>query len=115
MQSVTAEVVTIDGVEQSRTVVSTSVIKEPVNEVIAVGGKKYNDVSVAGDGKSTGAFVWPPAGHQADQLVFRQPLGFHPWKAIDISNGRVYGNPSSPPMAARWWRPAGITATAIMS
>ena len=92
VQSVTAEVVTIDGVEQSRTVVSTSVIKEPVNEVIAVGGKKYNDVSVAGDGKSTGAFVWPlPATKQISSYFGSRWGSTH--GAIDISNGRVYGKP----------------------
>ena len=88
----TAEVVTIDGVEQSRTVVSTSVIKEPVNEVIAVGGKKYNDVSVAGDGKSHGAFVWPlPATKQISSYFGSRWGSTH--GAIDISNGRVYGKP----------------------
>ena len=67
-------------------------IKEPVNEVIAVGGKKYNDVSVAGDGKSTGAFVWPlPATKQISSYFGSRWGSTH--GAIDISNGRVYGKP----------------------
>lgn len=92
VQSVTAEVVTVDGVEQSRTVVSTSVIKEPVNEVIAVGGKKYNDVSVAGDGKATGTFVWPLPATKRISSYFGSRWG-STHGAIDISNGQVYGKP----------------------
>lgn len=92
VQSVTAEVVTIDGVEQSRTVVSTSVVKEPVNEVIAIGGKKYNDVSVAGDGKATGTFIWPlPATKQISSYFGSRWGSMH--GALDISNGRVFGKP----------------------
>lgn len=92
VQSVTEEVVSIDGVEQSRTVVSTSVVKEPVNEVIAVGGKKYNETSVAGDGKATGTFVWPlPATKQISSYFGSRWGDIH--GAIDISNGRVNGKP----------------------
>ncbi len=92
IRSVTAEVVTVDGVEQARTVVSTSVVKEPVNEVIAVGGKKYNDISVAGDGKATGTFVWPlPATKQISSYFGSRWGSKH--GALDISNGRVYGKP----------------------
>ena len=92
VQSVTEEVVSIDGVEQSRTVVSTSVVKEPVNEVIAVGGKKYNESSVAGDGKATGTFVWPlPATKQISSYFGSRWGDIH--GAIDISNGRVNGKP----------------------
>ena len=40
INEVTAEVVYVDGVEQSRTILSTTVLKEPVNEVMIVGGKQ---------------------------------------------------------------------------
>jgi murein DD-endopeptidase MepM/ murein hydrolase activator NlpD len=91
-QTVTAEVVTVDGVEQSRTVISTVVTKEAVDEVIAIGGKKYNDTSVAGDGKATGTFIWPlPATKQISSPFASRWGGFH--GAIDISNGRVNKKP----------------------
>ena len=92
VQTVTAEVVTVDGVEQSRTVVNTVVTKEVVDEVIAIGGKKYNDTSVAGDGVATDTFVWPlPATTRISSPYASRWGGFH--GAIDISNGRVNKKP----------------------
>lgn len=58
-QKVTAEVTLVDGVEQSRTILSTEVVTPPVNKVVVVGSRKVNPNASIGDGVSTGKFIWP--------------------------------------------------------
>lgn len=45
--------------EQSRNILSTETIREPVDKVVVVGGKKVNPNAYTGDGISTGKFMWP--------------------------------------------------------
>ena len=59
LQRITAEVTYVDGVEQSRNILSTETIREPVDKVVVVGGKKVNPNAYTGDGISTGKFMWP--------------------------------------------------------
>lgn len=90
-QLVSAEVTLLDGIEQSRKVLSTSVTKDPVTKIITVGSKKVNpNVSVAGDGVATGRFYWPvPSCH-----MISSPYGYR-WgtlhSGIDISGNGVLG------------------------
>ncbi len=86
-QDVTAEVTYIDGLEQSRTILSIDITKQPVTKVVVVGTKKVyatgGEVTV-GDGVSTGSMLWPvPICHNMSRG----------WKsghyAIDICNGPV--------------------------
>lgn len=87
---VTEEVVTVDGVEQYRTVVLTEVIEAPINRVVVVGTKKYTGSSKPGD--SAGNFVWPLPYTKVITTRFEERWGdFH--GAIDISNGSVNGKP----------------------
>lgn len=86
-QDVTAEVTLIDGVEQSRTILSIDVIKNPVTKVVVVGTKKVvtpaGPIKV-GDGVSTGSMLWPvPICHNMSR-GFRS--GHY---ALDICNGPV--------------------------
>lgn len=92
-QDVTAEVTYIDGVEESRTILSIDVTKQPVAKVVVVGTKSVyangNEIT-QGDGKTTGSMLWPvPSCHNMSRG----------WKsghyAIDITNGPtpVYGKP----------------------
>lgn len=89
---VTAEVTYVDGLEQSRTVLSSEVTKEPVEKVVVVGAKKVNpNVSAQGDGISTGRFIWPLPSCK----TVPSPFGYR-WgklhKGIDISGNGVYGD-----------------------
>ena len=91
-QSVTLEIITVDGKEQYRNVVSTQLITAPVNRVIVKGGRTYSENTVAGDGVATGNFVWPLPYTKVISSPFASRWGsFH--GAIDISNGRVNGKP----------------------
>lgn len=91
-QRVTVEIITVDGVEQYRSVVSATTITAPVNRVIVKGGHTYSDDAVAGDGVATGKFVWPLPYTKVISSPFASRWGsFH--GAIDISNGRVNGKP----------------------
>ncbi len=58
---ITAEIVYIDGVQTSVDVISTEVIKEPVNEVIEVGTAlgSGSDFNYDGPALGSGAMVWP--------------------------------------------------------
>ncbi len=87
-KDVTAEITLVDGIEQSRTIVEEKVTKEPVTKVMVVGTKKQlssaGTTVVAGDGITTGQFVWPvPICHNTS----RGFAGGH--GALDICNGPV--------------------------
>lgn len=90
-QLVKAEVTLLDGIEQSRNILSTTVTKDPVAKVTVIGGKKVNkSVSAAGDGITTGKFIWPvPSCRMISSPFGYRYGGFH--KGIDISGNGVYG------------------------
>lgn len=91
-QRVTEEVITVDGKERYRMVASTEVIKAPVDQVVEVGGQRYSEDAVVGDGKATGAFIWPLPYTKVISSPFASRWGaFH--GAIDISNGSTHGKP----------------------
>ncbi len=91
-QTVTAEIISVDGVEQYRSVVSAVVTKAPVAQVVAVGGKTYSQDVTQGDGVATGTFVWPLPYTKVISSPFASRWGsFH--GAIDISNGSTNGKP----------------------
>lgn len=87
-RDVVAEAVYINGEEESRTILSSVVTKEPVTQVVVVGTKKQlassgNEV-VQGDGISTGKFAWPlPVCTNVHQ---KYHSGHRAW---DISSGPV--------------------------
>jgi len=92
VQKVTAEVVLVDGIEQSRKVVSTKVVKKPTNRVVVVGSKEINPNATKGE--ATGYFIWPVPGHtrvtsdyyDVDPGTRGRP-GIH--GAIDICDSRI--------------------------
>lgn len=79
-----AEIVLMDGMEQSREILENTVIQEAVNKVIVVGSKAYgsDNTVTEGDGITNGQYVWPiPAGQ-----VISQP--YHSGhRALDLSGG----------------------------
>lgn len=87
---VTEEIVTVNGTEKYRTVVSTEILEAPVNRVVVVGTKKYTGSNKPGD--SAGNFIWPLPYTKVITTRFEERWGdFH--GAIDISNGSVNGKP----------------------
>lgn len=88
-KDITAEVILVDGVEQSRTILTETVTKEPVTQVVVVGTKKQTSASgytvQVGDGITTGKFVWPvPICHNTSRGFYTNGH-----KALDICNGPV--------------------------
>lgn len=90
-RSVTAEVTYLDGLEQSRTILSSEVTKEPVEKVVVVGAKKVNpNVSAEGDGVVTGKFIWPlPSCKMVSSGYGYRNGRYH--AGVDISGNGVYG------------------------
>lgn len=88
IRSVTADVVYVNGVEVSRTILNTEVIKEPVQEVIAKGAYRPNPNAKAG--VPTGKFIWPlPSCKRISSGYGRRWGRMH--TGIDISGNGVYG------------------------
>lgn len=93
-RSVTAEVVLLDGVEQERTILSSTVVSEPVNEVVVLGSKKRPSSSgniytpgtsiTNGDGVNTGRFIYPVP---AVTRIYQRYSRWH--TAVDFSSGNV--------------------------
>lgn len=102
-QDVVAEVVYVNGAEESRTILSTTVTQEPVTQVMVVGTKKQlassgNEV-VQGDGVYTGNFAWPlpvctnvhqkyHSGHRAWDIS-SGPVPVLNQKVVSVDGGRV--------------------------
>lgn len=82
-RQVVAEEVLVDGVRESVTVLSTTVVKEPVTQVKVTGTKKYP----TGAG---GLFIWPVPGYTNIYSPYGWRDGsFH--KGIDISQSGING------------------------
>ncbi len=96
---VTEEITYVGGVEQSRKVIKTEVLKAPVEEVYVVGTKKvpsYSGSSGSSGGSSgggrvpTGRFTWPVPGVKHVSSYYGMRWGkLH--KGIDISTSGIYG------------------------
>ncbi len=91
-QKVYAQIIRVDGEEKYRTVVSTEMVKEPVDRVIKVGVQRYSDSSSIGDGVATGTFIWPLPYTKRISSYFSNRWGrLH--GAIDIADGSTHGKP----------------------
>ena len=92
IQKVTAEVVYLDGIEQSRKVIDTKVTRQPTDRVLVLGSKEINPNASVGE--ATGRFIWPLPGHYhigSDFNVKESVRNYRVHRGIDISGGYVYG------------------------
>ena len=92
IQKVTAEVVYLDGIEQSRKVIDTKVTRQPTDRVLVIGSKEINPNASVGE--ATGRFIWPLPGHHyigSDFNVKESVRNYRVHRGIDISGGYVYG------------------------
>lgn len=87
----TAEVVYIDGMETERNVVDRRVVREPVEQILQVGGSKpLQVVPQDSTGKlASGAFIWPTAGGSINPGY----MGYYGHTGSDISFSGCYGTP----------------------
>ena len=79
-KQVTADVTSINGVEQSRTVTSTVTLQEPTSKIVAVGTKEKPKTA------ATGRLQWPLSGRITSNFGYRKIFGksnFH--SALDIA------------------------------
>ena len=87
-QEVVAEIALTDGVETARTVLKTTVLKQPVTQKMQVGSKKGK--RPVGNGIVTGNFAWPLPRY----TTITSPYGAR-WgtvhQGIDISGYNVFG------------------------
>ncbi len=92
LREVTAEIVMIDGIETERNITNRTVIKEPVNQIIEVGGNKPL-MTIPRDSTGTtapGAWAWPTVGGSINP-GFR---GYWGHTGSDISWSGCYGSPA---------------------
>lgn len=91
LREITAEVVMVDGIETERNITNRTVIKEPVNQIIEVGGNKPL-ITIPRDSTGTtapGAWAWPTVGGSINP-GFR---GYWGHTGSDISWSGCYGSP----------------------
>lgn len=91
-QLVTEQIIYIDGVQVSKSVISRETLVEPVTEVITVGTKKQTTGSYDGPLNVTGSgqFTWPVPSCRSISSRYGYRWGrLH--AGIDISGGGVYG------------------------
>lgn len=97
-QKITAEVTLLNGVETERTIVSKKVTKEPVDEILLVGTKEPDPVTVPAGvttysgNNNTGIWLsWPTDGGYISSAYGARWGSFH--RAIDIAKrGGCYGD-----------------------
>ena len=92
LREVTAEIVMIDGIETERNITNRTVIKEPVNQIIEVGGNKPL-MTIPRDSTGTtapGAWAWPTVAGSINP-GFR---GYWGHTGSDISWSGCYGSPA---------------------
>lgn len=88
LQNVVAEITYLNGLETSRKIISTIVVKQPVSKIVERGTQKVVTSSgfevVVGDGKTIGSMIWPvPICHNMSR-------GFSSYHSgLDICNGPV--------------------------
>ena len=88
LQNVVAEITYLNGLEASRKIISTIVVKQPVSKIVERGTQKVVTSSgfevVVGDGKTIGSMIWPvPICHNMSR-------GFSSYHSgLDICNGPV--------------------------
>lgn len=90
-QTVTAEITLVDGVEDSRNILSIDITKHPVSKIVIVGTKPVyangNEVT-QGDGKTTGNMLWPVPSCHSMSRGWRS--GHY---ALDINGPGINGKP----------------------
>ncbi len=93
IEQITASVVTVDGVEVSREILNSEVVKEPVTRVEVEGAAQIGSGSgVAGDGIATGKFIYPvPSCHNIYDPYGYTGGRFH--SGIDFSGGGIKNAP----------------------
>lgn len=86
-QQVTAQLVMVDGVEESHTVLKTVVTKKPVDQIVVVGTKKSTP---SGPTTASGNFMWPvPSSHLIYSGYGYRSGKLH--KGIDIAGHNIRG------------------------
>lgn len=107
LQNVTYEVIMIDGLETERNVLNTERIRDPVTEIIEVGGNRPLEVIPKNSSApvTSGAFAWPTAGGNTGGSPGW--MGYYGHTGQDISWSGCYGAPvyasaSGTVVAAGW-------------
>lgn len=84
---ITANVTYLDGEELFSTIVSSTVVQEPVTQIVAYGTKEKNSKNYKGGPYANGYFVWPvPYTKNVTQNFFQNGHG-----ALDINTNGIEG------------------------
>ena len=91
VREVTAEIVMTDGVETDRNILNTTIVKEPVNQIVVVGGNRpLKVIPKDSSGRvASGAFQWPTIAGSINPGF----LGYWGHTGSDISWSGCYGSP----------------------
>ena len=96
VQEVVADVTYIDGVEVERNVLSTKIVKEPVNQKVTVGTQKPLQY-LPGMKDTSGVFLWPVDGGYVSAGLY----GYRGHTGMDIATRGVIGVPVRASKAGR--------------
>lgn len=101
-KSITARVETVNGVEQSREILSETVVKEPVNQVVVRGTAKVK--STVTKSSKAGSFIWPLA--KADRQYISSYYGdgrnHKGWDICSPKGTAIYASATGTVTTAGW-------------
>lgn len=91
VREVTAEIIMTDGIETERNILNTTIVKEPVNQIVVVGGNRpLKVIPKDSSGRvASGAFQWPTVAGSIGTGF----LGYWGHTGADIVWSGCYGNP----------------------
>lgn len=101
-KSVTANVVYLNGVEQSREIISEAVVKEPVNQVVVQGTAAVK--SKVQKSSKAGSFIWPlaKADKQYISSYFGDGRGHKGWDICSPKGTSIYASATGTVTTAGW-------------
>ncbi len=101
-KSVTARIETVNGVEQSREIISETVTKQPVDQVVVTGTAKVKTTTQKSS--KAGSFIWPVAKAERQYIssYFGDGRGHKGWDICSPKGTAIYASKAGTVIVSGW-------------